>query len=72
MGARIEARIKEKGYLRYDFTKTLGIRVSTLYQICRCGRLPTMQVFLKFIELLDVSADALLGRKNFSEKFHKK
>ena len=61
MGARIEARIKERGYIRFDFAKRLGIRVSTLYQICRCRRLPTMQVFLKLIDLLDISADVLLG-----------
>ena len=61
MGARIEASIKEKGFLRYDFAKRLGIRVSTLYEICRCRRLPTMQVFLKILDLLNVSADFLLG-----------
>ena len=61
MGARIEASIKQKGYLRFDFAKRLGIRVSTLYEICRCRRLPTMQVFLKILDLLDISADVLLG-----------
>ena len=61
MGARIEASIKQSGFLRYDFAKRLGIRVSTLYEICRCRRLPTMEVFLKLIDLLHVSADFLLG-----------
>ena len=61
MGARIEACIKEKGYIRFDFAKRLGIRVSTLYQICRCGRLPTMQVFLKMLQLLEVTPNYLLG-----------
>ena len=72
MGARIEASIKERGFLRYDFAKRLGIRVSTLYQICRCRRLPTMQIFLKIIELLNVSADELIGRnQNFSQNSEK-
>ena len=61
MGARIEASIKQKGYVRFDFARRLGVRVSTLYEICRCRRLPTMQVFLKLIDLLHVSADFLLG-----------
>ncbi len=61
LGKRLEALIIAKGYIRYDFAKLAGIRVTTLYRICKCGKLPSMTVFLRFLELLHVSADTLLG-----------
>ena len=61
IGQRLERSIKEKGYFKYEFAKLAGIRVSTLYSICRSGRLPSLTVFVRFLEILGVSADTLLG-----------
>ena len=60
MGDRIREARKTKGLTQEQLAESLDVSVEFVGQIERGSRLPSMQVFIKFIEVLDVSADYLL------------
>ena len=60
LGNRIrEARIK-KGYTQQTLAKEAGIGLMYLGEIERGIKMPSLNVFIKIIEALDVSADYVL------------
>ena len=60
MGDRIKEARKEKGFTQERLAERLDISVEFVGQIERGLKLPSMQVFIKLIEVLNVSADYLL------------
>ena len=60
MGDRIREVRKEKGFTQERLAELLDISVEFVSHIERGSRLPSMQVFIKLIEVLNVSADYLL------------
>ncbi len=60
MGDRIKESRKKKMLTQEQLAERLDISVEFIGQIERGLKLPSMQVFIKLIEALDVSADYLL------------
>ncbi|MBQ7363507.1 MAG: helix-turn-helix transcriptional regulator [Clostridia bacterium] len=60
MGDRIREARKHKGFTQEQVAELLDISVESVSHIERGTRLPSMQVFVKLIEVLNVSADYLL------------
>ena len=60
MGDRIREAHKHKGFTQEHLAEMLDISVESVSHIERGSRLPSMQVFIKLIEVLNVSADYLL------------
>ncbi len=60
MGDRIREARKHKGLTQEQLAELLDISVESVSHIERGSRLPSMQVFIKIIEVLNVSADYLL------------
>ena len=60
MGDRIREARKQKGLTQEQLAESINVSVESISHI-ECGsRLPSMQVFIKLIEVLNVSADYLL------------
>lgn len=60
MGDRIREARKNKKFTQEQLAELLDISVEFVSHIERGSRLPSMQVFIKLIEVLNVSADYLL------------
>ena len=60
MGGRIKEARKNRGLTQDQLAECLDISVEFVGQIERGQKLPSMQVFIKLIEVLSVSADYLL------------
>ena len=60
MGDRIREARRHKGFTQEQLAEILDISVEFVSHIERGSRLPSMQVFVKLIEVLNVSADYLL------------
>ena len=60
MGDRIREARKKQRLTQEQLSENLGISVEFIGQIERGLKLPSMQVFIKLIETLNVSADYLL------------
>ena len=60
MGDRIREARKYKGLTQEQLAESLDVSVESVSHIERGSRLPSMQVFIKLIEVLNVSADYLL------------
>lgn len=60
MGDRIREARKQQGLTQEQLAERLDISVEFVSQIERGLKLPSMQVFIKLIETLNVSADYLL------------
>lgn len=60
MGDRIREARKHQGLTQDQLAERLDISVQFVGQIERGLKLPSMQVFIKLIEVLNVSADYLL------------
>ena len=60
MGDRIKEARKKKGLTQERLAEALDISVEFVSQIERGLRLPSMQVFIRLIEVLNVSADYIL------------
>ena len=60
MGDRIKETRKVRGLTQEQLAEQLDITVEYVSQIERGLKMPSMQVFLKLIEVLDVSADYIL------------
>lgn len=60
IGDRIKEARKKQGYTQEQLSERLNISVEFVGQIERGLKLPSMQVFIKLIEVLNVSADYLL------------
>ena len=60
MGDRIKEARKTRGLTQDQLAEILDVSVEFVGQIERSQRLPSMQIFIKLIEVLNVSADYLL------------
>lgn len=60
MGDRIKDTRKKRGLTQENLAEKLDISVEYVSQIERGMKMPSMQIFIKLIEILDVSADYLL------------
>lgn len=60
LGDRIRETRKKRGLTQEQLAERLEISVEFIGQIERGLKLPSMQVFIKLIEVLNVSADYLL------------
>lgn len=60
MGDRIREARKNKEFTQEQLAELLDISVESVSHIERGSRLPSMQVFIKLIEVLNVSADYIL------------
>lgn len=60
MGDRIQETRKKRGFTQEQLAEKLDISVEYVSQIERGLKMPSMQLFIKLVEILDVSADYLL------------
>lgn len=60
MGDRIKETRKNRGLTQEQLAERLDISVEYVSQIERGMKIPSMQIFIKLVETLDVSADYLL------------
>ena len=60
MGDRIKEARKKKGFTQEQLAERLDVSVEFVGQIERGLKLPSMNLFIKLIEALNVSADYLL------------
>jgi transcriptional regulator with XRE-family HTH domain len=60
MGDRIREARKQKAFTQEQLAEKLDVSVESVSHIERGTRLPSIQVFIKIIEVLGVSADYLL------------
>ena len=60
MGDRIQDTRKKRGFTQEQLAEQAEITVEYISQIERGLKTPSMQVFIKLVEILDVSADYLL------------
>ena len=60
MGDRIKETRKKRGLTQEQLAEKLDISVEYVSQIERGMKIPSMQIFIKLVEALDVSADYLL------------
>lgn len=81
MGDRIKEIRKQRGLTQEQLAEALDISVEYVSQIERGMKIPSMQIFIKLVEVLDVSADYLLrdivstrslyGDKQIASKFER-
>lgn len=60
MGDRIKETRKMRGFTQEQLAERIDVTLEYISQIERGLKIPSMQVFMKLIEVLDVSADYLL------------
>ena len=60
MGDRIKEIRKKRGLTQEQLAEKVDITLEYISQIERGLKIPSMQVFIKLVEVLDVSADYLL------------
>ncbi len=60
MGDRVQDTRKNRGLTQEQLAEKVDISVEYMSQIERGLKTPSMQVFIKLVEVLDVSADYLL------------
>ena len=60
MGDRIKETRKNRGLTQENLAEQLDVSVEYVSQIERGIKMPSMQIFVKLVEVLDVSADYLL------------
>ena len=60
MGDRIRETRKKQGLTQEQLSEKIDITLEYMSQIERGLKTPSMQVFIKLVEILDVSADYLL------------
>ena len=60
MGDRIKETRKKRGFTQEQLAERLDITVEYVSQIERGIKIPSMQTFMRLVEILDVSADYLL------------
>ena len=60
MGDRVQDTRKNRGLTQEQLAEKIDITVEYMSQIERGLKTPSMQVFIKLVEVLDVSADYLL------------
>ena len=60
MGDRIKDIRKKQGLTQEQLAEKLDISIEYVSQIERGMKMPSMQIFIKLVEALDVSADYLL------------
>ncbi len=60
MGDRVQDTRKNRGLTQEQLAEKVNITVEYMSQIERGLKTPSMQVFIKLVEVLDVSADYLL------------
>lgn len=60
MGDRIKEYRKKRGLTQEQLSERVDVTLEYISQIERGLKVPSMQVFIKLVEVLDVSADYLL------------
>ena len=60
MGDRIKETRKKRGLTQESLAEKLDISIEYVSQIERGMKIPSMQMFIRLVEVLDVSADYLL------------
>ena len=60
---RLQAILNSKKISQRKFSTMLGVEQTTVCAYCNGRRMPSAEVVARISELLDVSTDYLLGRK---------
>ena len=60
MGDRIREARKKLGFTQDQLSEKLDVTLTYISEIERGLKMPSMQLFIKLVEILDVSADYLL------------
>ena len=61
--ARLREAIETSGYTQKEIARRLGINPSTVSKYMRLNKYPSLDTFAQLCEVLDVSADEILGLK---------
>lgn len=70
LGSRIRSARKEKGFTQEELAEKVDISLAYMGEIERGVKYPSMNVFIKLVEVLDVSADYLMRDKLETGKVH--
>ncbi len=70
LGSRIRSARKEKGFTQEALAEKVDISLAYMGEIERGVKYPSMNVFIKLVEVLDVSADYLMRDKLETGKVH--
>lgn len=70
LGSRIRSARKEKGFTQELLAEKADISLAYMGEIERGVKYPSMNVFIKLVEVLDVSADYLMRDKLETGKVH--
>lgn len=70
LGSRIRSARKEKGFTQEALAEKVDISLAYMGEIERGVKYPSMNVFIKLVEVLDVSADYLMMDKLETGKVH--
>ena len=62
---RLRDEIKQCGMSKKELAEALGVSPEMITQYCTTGKMPKLETFFKLCRVLDVSADYLLGIKDF-------
>lgn len=60
---RLREEIKSSNISQKELAKRLGINPSTVSKYLRLDKFPSLETFANICEILDVSADEILGLK---------
>lgn len=60
---RLREEIKSSDISQKELAKRLGINPSTMSKYLRLDKFPSLETFANICEILDVSADEILGLK---------
>lgn len=61
---RLREEIKNSNLTQKEIAKRLGVNPSTISKYLRLDKYPAIDTFANLCEILDVSADEILGLKN--------
>ncbi len=62
---RLNDEIKQSGISKKELAEMIGVSPEIVTQYCTTGKMPKLETFYKLCKALDVSADYLLGIKDF-------
>lgn len=58
---RLREAIRDSHMTQTEIARRLGVTQSTIYKYLHCDKFPSIDTFANLCEILDVSADDILG-----------
>ncbi len=62
---RLKAEIKQSGLTKKALAESIGVSPEIITQYCNTDKMPKVETLYKICKTLDVSADYLLGLKDY-------